>query len=68
LAKGIGLVNFGVPSFLPGVEIDVPDGEGRMFALALLKAYPNTSIIIVYVLGTAIVALVMYRHHRSQGM
>jgi hypothetical protein len=39
-----------------------------MFALALLKAYPNTSIIIVYVLDTAIVALVMYRHHRSQGM
>jgi hypothetical protein len=37
-----------------------------MFALALLKGYPNTAIIIVYVLGSAIVALVMYRHHRSQ--
>ena len=39
-----------------------------MFALALLKAYPNTTIIIFYVLAATIFALVMYRFHRSQGM
>jgi hypothetical protein len=30
------------------------------------RPYPNTAIIIFYVLGSAIVALVMYRYHRSQ--
>jgi hypothetical protein len=40
--------------------------EGRMFALALLKGYPNAAIIIFYVLASAIFALIMYRYHRSQ--
>jgi hypothetical protein len=37
-----------------------------MFALALLKGYPNTTIIIFYVLVSAISVLAMYRYHRSQ--
>jgi hypothetical protein len=37
-----------------------------MFALALLKGYPNAAIVIFYVLASAIFALVMYRYHRSQ--
>jgi hypothetical protein len=37
-----------------------------MFVIALLKGYPNTAIIIFYVLASTISALVMYRYHRSQ--
>jgi hypothetical protein len=37
-----------------------------MFALALLKGYPNTTIIIFYVLAPAISVLAMYRYDRSQ--
>jgi hypothetical protein len=37
-----------------------------MFALALLKGYPNTTIIIFYVLVSAISVLAMYRYHQSQ--
>jgi hypothetical protein len=37
-----------------------------MSALALLKGYPNTAMIIFYLLACAIFALVMYRYHRSQ--
>jgi hypothetical protein len=37
-----------------------------MFALALLRGYPNTTIIIFYVLASAISVLAMYRYHRSQ--
>ena len=37
-----------------------------MVALALLKGYPNTTIIIFYVLASAISVLAMYRYHRSQ--
>jgi hypothetical protein len=62
----IGPVNSRVPSPLPGVEIDRPNWEGRMFVIALLKGYPNTAIIIFYVLASTIFALVMYRYHRSQ--
>ena len=51
---------------LPGVEIDTPNWEGRMVALALLKGYPNTTIIIFYVIASAISVLAMYRYHRSQ--
>jgi hypothetical protein len=39
-----------------------------MFTLALLKGYPNTAMIIFYVLAATIFALVMYRYHRSQRM
>ena len=62
----IGPVNSRVPSPLPGAEIDRPNWEGRMYVIALLKGYPNTAIIIFYVLASTIFALVMYRYHRSQ--
>jgi hypothetical protein len=39
-----------------------------MSTLALLKGYPNTAMIIFYVLAAAIFAVVMYRYHRGQGM
>jgi hypothetical protein len=55
-----------VQSPLPGVEIDTPNWEGRMVALALLKGYPNTTIIIFYVIASAIFVLAMYRYYRSQ--
>jgi hypothetical protein len=56
----------GVPSPLAWCGEDTPNGKGRMFALALLKGYPNTTIIIFYVLVSAISVLAMYRYHRSQ--
>jgi hypothetical protein len=37
-----------------------------MFGLDLLKGYPNTAIIIFYVLASAIIAVIMYRYHRNQ--
>lgn len=37
-----------------------------MVALALLKGYPNTTIIIFYVIASAIFVLAMYRYYRSQ--
>jgi hypothetical protein len=53
-----------VPCSSPGVEIRHTKLGGRM--LALLKGYPNTTIIIFYVLASAISVLAMYRYHRSQ--
>ena len=52
--------------FLAGSGDRHTNWEGRMFALALLKGYPNTTIIIFYVLASAIFVLAMYRYHRSQ--
>jgi hypothetical protein len=66
---GAGLSERQSPEYhlpLPGVEIDTPNSEGRMFALALLKGYPNTTIIVLYVVASAIFVLAMYRYHRSQ--
>jgi hypothetical protein len=64
--RGYRSGNLASTMFLAGSGDRHTNWEGRMFALALLKGYPNTTIIIFYVLASAIFVLAMYRYHRSQ--
>jgi hypothetical protein len=34
--------------------------------LATIAAYPNVDMILFYIVGSAILALTLYRYHRSQ--
>jgi hypothetical protein len=65
-ARGYRSGDLASTMFLAGSGDRHTNWEGRMFALALLKGYPNTTIIIFYVLASAIFVLAMYWYHRSQ--
>jgi hypothetical protein len=37
-----------------------------MTMLATIEAYPNVDMMVFYVVGAALLALTLYRYHRSQ--